>query len=138
VSRGTVDCCSPRGSTQSRVDLSRHLRPCTHKRDGGGGTMDVLYGCCGGLDVHKKTVVACLIRAAGSGPVRKEIRTFGTTVEELGDLRAWLAAAGCEAVAMESTGVYWKPIYNLLEGHFFLLVVNAAHIKAVCRGARPT
>jgi transposase len=93
--------------------------------------MDVVYGCCCGLDVHKKTVVACLIRPAPDGALSKEIRTFGTTTEELLDLRGWLGAAGCEAVAMESTGVYWKPIYNLLEGHVSQWVVNAAHIKAV-------
>jgi transposase len=93
--------------------------------------MDIVYRVCCGLDVHKKTAVACLIRRPADGPPSREIRTFGTTTEEILALGPWLRAAGCEAVAMESTGVYWKPLYNLLEEHFPLLVVNAAHIKAV-------
>jgi transposase len=93
--------------------------------------MDVLHTCCSGLDVHKETVVACLIHAAEPGPRRKEVRTFGTTTAALGDLADWLRAAGCTHVALESTGVYWQPVYNVLEGQFTVLVVNAAHIKAV-------
>jgi transposase len=93
--------------------------------------MDVLYSCCCGLDVHKETVVACLIRPSEGGPPGKEIRTFGTTTAALRGLAAWLEAAGCTHVAMESTGVYWKPVYNQLEGRLTVLVVNAAHVKAV-------
>jgi transposase len=93
--------------------------------------MDVLYPRCCGLDVHKKTVVACRIIPGPDGQPRKEIRTFGTTTHALLRLLDWLAEAGVTHVAMESTGVYWKPLYNLLEGSFQLLLVNAAHIKAV-------
>jgi transposase len=93
--------------------------------------MDVLYPRCCGLDVHKKTVVACRIVPGPDGQPLQEIRTFGTTTQELLRLLDWLAEAGVTHVAMESTGVYWKPIYNLLEGSFELLLVNAAHLKAV-------
>ena len=93
--------------------------------------MDVVYTHCCGLDVHKKTVAACLITStAGAEPV-KEIRTFGTMTADLLALADWLQEAGCTHVAMESTGVYWRPVYNLLEGQFELLVVNAQHMKAV-------
>ncbi len=93
--------------------------------------MEALHSCCCGLDVHKDSVTACLLRPAGAGAPSKEIRTFGTTTEELLKLADWLHAAGCTHVAMESTGVYWRPIYNLLEGQLELLVVNAAHVKRV-------
>jgi transposase len=93
--------------------------------------MEVLHERCCGLDVHKKTVVACLIRAdAGRAPAR-EIRSFTTMTADLLALADWLEEAGCTHVAMESTGSYWKPVYNLLEGRFSLLVVNAHHLKAV-------
>jgi len=93
--------------------------------------MDVLYERCCGLDVHKKTVVACLITLTATRQWHKETRTFRTVTSELLSLLDWLKAADCTHVAMESTGVYWKPIYNLLEGQMELLVVNAQHIKAV-------
>lgn len=93
--------------------------------------MDVLYPRCCGLDMHKKTVGACLLLTdPGPKPV-KDTRTFRTTTADLLAVVAWLTAAGCTHVAMESTGGYWRPIYNLLEGLFTLLVVNAQHIKAV-------
>jgi transposase len=93
--------------------------------------MDVVYPRCCGLDVHKKLVVACLITPDAGGAPRKETRSFGTMADDLLALADWLAAAGCTHVAMESTGVYWKPIWNLLEGGFELLLVNARHVKAV-------
>jgi transposase len=92
--------------------------------------METLYECCCGLDVHLKTVVACLLKADGA-KVHKQVRVFKTMTQDILALSDWLRAAGCTHVAMESTGVYWKPIYNLLEGHFELLVVNAQHIKTV-------
>ncbi len=88
--------------------------------------MNVLYERCCGLDVHKKSVVACLLTPAG-----KQIKTFGTMTTDILRMADWLQQEECTHVAMESTGVYWKPIYNLLEGQFELLVVNAQHIKAV-------
>ena len=93
--------------------------------------MDVVYERCCGLDIHKKTVVACRIVPGPAGKPTKEIRTFGTMTEDLLALSDWLASEGVTHVAMESTGVYWKPIYNLLEGSFELLLANARHIKAV-------
>jgi transposase len=93
--------------------------------------MERVYERCCGLDVHKNLVVACLITPdAQRGPV-KQIRTFRTITSDLLALGDWLRAAGCTHVAMESTGVYWKPVHNLLEDAFVLLVVNAQHIKAV-------
>ena len=89
--------------------------------------MKILHECCCGLDVHKKVIVACVLRLGSE----KQIRRFGTTTRELQSMVEWLKAAGCTHVAMESTGVYWKPVYNVLEGHFELLVVNAQHLKAV-------
>ena len=92
--------------------------------------MDVMYPRCCGLDVHKKTVAACLITSIeGPEPV-KEIRTFRTMTADLLALADWLQEAECK-LAMESTGVYWRPVDNLLKGQFELLVVNAQHIKSV-------
>ena len=93
--------------------------------------MEVLYSCCCGLDVHKKTVVACLVRVSAAGQGSREVRTFTTMTDDLLALAEWLRAAGCTHVAMESTGVYWKPVYNILEDQFEVMVVNAAHVKAV-------
>ncbi len=93
--------------------------------------MDVVYERCCGLDLHKRTVVACLILPGVGGKPQKEIRTFGTMTADLLELADWLTSTGCTHVAMESTGVFWKPIYNLLEEQFTLLLVNAQHIKAV-------
>ena len=93
--------------------------------------MDVLYERCCGLDVHKKTVVACLMISRQKGRVSREVRTYGTSTTDLLALLDWLQSEGCTHVAMESTGVYWKPIYNILEGTFQLLVVNAHHLKTV-------
>jgi transposase len=93
--------------------------------------MQVVYERCCGLDVHKKLVVACLSIIMANGQRRKEIRTFGTMTQDLLQLLDWLKAAGCTHVAFESTGVYWRPIFNLLEGEMTVLLVNAQHIKAV-------
>jgi transposase len=93
--------------------------------------MEALYAVCCGLDVHKASVTACL-RSPGDGPQRRqEVRTFGTTTRELLRLGDWLTAAGCTHVALESTGVYWRPVYNLLAGSVELVLVNAHHVKAV-------
>jgi len=93
--------------------------------------MEILYARCAGFDVHKKTVRVCFLIRDEHGQSHKEFRTYGTTTEELLKLVDWLKEQGCTHVAMEGTGVYWKPVYNLLEGNFELLVVNAQHIKAV-------
>lgn len=94
--------------------------------------MEVTYGCCCGIDVHKKKLAANLLRRLRDG--RKEIdevRTFGTMTGDLLELADWLKQAGCTHVAMESTGVYWKPVFNILEGEFDVVLVNAHHIKNV-------
>jgi transposase len=93
--------------------------------------MQVLYERCCGLDIHKRSVVACLIIPGPSGQPTKEVKSFGTMTDDLLHLSDWLLSYRVTHVAMESTGVFWKPIYNLLEGQFDLLLVNAAHIKAV-------
>ena len=93
--------------------------------------MDVLYERCCGIDVHKKMVVACLITPDATGTPTKETRTYGTMTADLLELLDWLVDAGCTHVAMESTGVFWKPLYNLMEGTLEVLVVNAAHMKNV-------
>jgi transposase len=93
--------------------------------------MHVLYPRCAGLDVHKKTVVACRLRSGAGGLKERQIATFETTTPQLLRLLDWLREWGVTHVAMESTGEYWKPVYYLLEGHFELLLVNARHIKAV-------
>jgi transposase len=93
-------------------------------------TMQIMYRRCCGIDVHKKMIVACLLLITAQG-VQKEIQTFTTMVPDLFRLREWLKAQHCEAVAMESTGVYWKSLWNVLEGEMELLLCNAQHIKAV-------
>lgn len=93
--------------------------------------MKVVHERCAGLDVHKKTVVACRIVPDGTGDWQQETRTFGTMTADLLVLRDWLAEAKVSHVAMESTGVYWKPVFNILEAEFEVLLVNAKHIKFV-------
>lgn len=93
--------------------------------------MDTIHTRCAGLDVHKKTVVACVRRLEPDGSIRREVRTYRTVTAELIALADWLDAEGATHVAMESTGVYWKPVFHLLEGRFEVLLVNAHHIKNV-------
>ena len=92
--------------------------------------MEVIHPRCAGLDVHKQTVVACA-RVAGNGPVEQEVRTFSSTTSGLLALTDWLESLGVAHVAMEATGVYWKPVWHVLEGHFELVLANAAHVKNV-------
>ena len=93
--------------------------------------MQVVNERCCGLDVHKETVVACaLVPGEGAQP-KREVRTFGSMTDELEQLGDWLERLGVTHVVMESTGVYWKPVYNLLDGRFAILVVNAQHLKAL-------
>jgi transposase len=93
--------------------------------------MQILHSCCCGLDVHKRFVVACLIRTGEDGKSSKTLQRFGTMTPDLLGLIDWLQEAGCTHVALESTGVYWKPIFNLMEGLFQIVLVNAQHMKAV-------
>ena len=92
--------------------------------------MDVIYRRCAGLDVHKQTVVACA-RVAGQGPLLQEVRTFATTTSGLLELVDWLESLHIEHVGMEATGVYWKPVWHVLEDEFELVLANAAHIRNV-------
>ena len=93
--------------------------------------MDAIIERCCGLDVHKKTIVACLLIGQGHQRPKKEIRTFQTVTKELAAMKDWLLSQGCTHVGMESTGVYWKPVFNILEGFFEIIVGNARHIKNV-------
>src|SRR5712692_6724869 len=93
--------------------------------------MELVNERCCGLDVHKQTVVACVIVPANGRQPHKEVRTFGTMTTDLLELADWLSAEHVTHVAMESTGVYWKGIWNLLEGQVELLLVNAHHVKQV-------
>jgi transposase len=93
--------------------------------------MDILHDRCAGLDLHKKTVVACVRTVGPDGRVQNQVRTFATMTADLLELADWLAGLGVRHVAMESTGVYWKPVWNLLEDRFELMLVNARHIKQV-------
>ncbi len=93
--------------------------------------MQITYTHAAGLDVHKKTVVACIFTPGPQGKSHKEIRTFGTMTQDLLALVDWLTANQITHVAMESTGEFWKPVYNLLEGSFTVVVANAQHIKTV-------
>ena len=89
--------------------------------------MEVVYRCCCGIDVHKKVIVACLNNGG-----EQDLREFGTTTSEIKSLAKWLTESGCEMIAMESTGVFWKPLYNLFElMDLDAIVVNAAHMKAL-------
>jgi transposase len=95
--------------------------------------MDVIVDRCAGLDVHKRTVVAC-VRTPGTGRRKRdvEVRTFETFTDDLGKLRDWLIEMGVTEVAMEATGVFWKPVWDALEGNGLeVLLVNPAHIKNV-------
>src|SRR5262250_2094332 len=92
--------------------------------------MEVIHERCAGLDVHKETVVGC-VRVSERGAVRHEVRRFATTTAGLLDLADWLRQAGCTHVAMEATGVYWKPVWHILEGEFELILANPLHIRNV-------
>lgn len=88
--------------------------------------MEILFSSCCGIDVHSKNLLACLIKDG-----KREIRTFSTMTSDLLRMLDWLVANQCTHIAIESTGVYWKPVFNLLEGHLEVVLVNARHIKAV-------
>jgi transposase len=90
----------------------------------------ILERVCG-LDVHQASVVACVVTGPPTGRARREIRRFGTFTRDLLELRDWIEARQCTHVAMESTGVFWRPVYAVLEGSFELVVGNAYHMKNV-------
>lgn len=127
---GTTHCRAGNGSTCTRIrtraasaGLTRPIR--------GEGAMQVVHSICCGLDVHKRTVVACLLTWA-QGKTTKQLRTFGTTTAELRALADWLLDHECRETAIESTGVYWKPVFNVLEARGIgVLLANAQHIRNV-------
>jgi transposase len=92
--------------------------------------MDLMYPQCAGLDVHQQTVVACARLVTGVA-ITHDVRTFGTTTAELLALSDWLSAHGCTHVAMEATGVYWKPVWHVLDGNFTLVLAHALHVRIV-------
>lgn len=92
--------------------------------------METLHARCAGLDVHKDVIVACS-RVQEEGVVDRSVESFGATVEELLRLERWLTEAGCTHVVMEATGVYWKPVWHVLDGSFELILANAAHVRNV-------
>lgn len=93
--------------------------------------MDVVFAYCAGLDVHKKFVVVCVLLSAGTGAPQRLVKTFRTTTAELETLATWLATLGVTQVAMESTGIYWKPIFNVLAPRFDVWIVNARELQQV-------
>jgi len=119
-----------RRNRKGRIAVSvKDLRRSNRLANGGNMQTLVERGC--GLDVHQATVVACLLIVRKDGRVQKQMRTFGTTTRELVSLRQWLLAEGCTHLALESTGVYWKPVYAILEGALEIVVANAQHVKKV-------
>src|SRR5712692_7143778 len=115
-----------RRSTPGKLSHCGTLRPASRWRC----AMEVIHPRCCGIDIHKESVVTCL-RLQEGRRAKTEVRRFGTTTAELLRLHEWLSHAGCTHVAMESTSVYWKPVFNLLEGSFEVVLANAYHIKAV-------
>jgi hypothetical protein len=99
--------------------------------------MEVVHERCCGLDIHKKLIVACAIVPGKDGQPHKQIRSFGSMSDDLAKLSDWLTEQAVSHVAMESTGSFWKPVFNVLEERFELLLINAQHLKAV-PGARLT
>ena len=93
--------------------------------------MQVVHERCCGLDVHKKTVVACVLLTAPTGQVTKAVRTYATMTADLLALGDWLSSLGVTQVAIESTGIYWRPVFNLLEEGRTVTLVNAQHLKRV-------
>jgi transposase len=93
--------------------------------------MENVFPCCAGLDIHKESVEACVRRLEPKGQLHQPILHWGTMTRDLRAMADWMTAQGVTRVAMESTGVYWKPIYNILESRFTVLLVNARHLKQV-------
>lgn len=130
---GTTNCGIQHGLESTKIRIVNQRASGQHLGDRyqGSVAMEVTYTHCAGLDVHKKTVVACCLVPGQEGEIVKEIRTFSTMTGDLLKMGDWLTHKGVTHVAMESTGEYWKPVYNLLEDGFTVLVVNAQHIKNV-------
>jgi hypothetical protein len=126
---GTVAARRFGGSTspQSRVTFWGTLPDRRQERT----MLAIKHPRCAGLDVHKRQITVCRVTPGAGNELQTEVRTFGTLTRDLLALSDWLTAGGCTHVVLESTGVYWKPVYNLLEGSFTLLLVNPEHVKAL-------
>ncbi len=114
--RRTPPCRPPHPGGARRVNCSTRAVVPPARTPQGVTPMDLIHRCCAGLDVHKKTVVACARRLADDGQVSCQVRTFGTMTADWLALGDWLEAEGVRHAALESTGVYWKPVFHLLEG----------------------
>src|SRR5579883_2695432 len=126
--------CRPPTPGEHQEETAPRLEVAPPVRTGtitGGTAMDILHERCAGLDVHQKTVVACVRCPGPDGAVTAHVPPFGTMTADLLALADWLAAYGVRHVALESTGVYWKPIFPILEGRFEVLLVNAGRLKQV-------
>ena len=99
--------------------------------------MDVLHPRCCGLDVHKSSISACIFGAGSRTRLQKHQRRFGAMTQDLRELAEWLRQFGVSQVAMESSGVYWKPVWNILEGQFTVVLANAQHIENAGAPSRP-
>jgi transposase len=93
--------------------------------------LSIVHGICCGLDVHKREISACVVETRSDGTIQSHLKQFGTFTDELVRLRDWLCGLDCPIVAMESTGVYWRPVHNVLEGYVEVVLVNARHVKNV-------
>src|ERR1051326_4833911 len=123
------DCCpSSEVSTQANLVVPSHLSLAPQQ---GARGMQVVYPRCCGLDIHKKSIVACVLLTDADGTLHRFVRTVGTMTADLLALDDWLSFHAVTHVAMESTGVLWRPVFNVLEEGRTLLLVNAQHIKAV-------
>ena len=115
-------------STQNSQLLTERSPSAQKQKQPGGKRMELLYERCCGIDVHKNMLMVCVF----TGVRKKEIRQFGTMTDDIMEIVKWLKETDCQIAAMESTGVYWKPVYNLLEQEGIeTIIVNAQHIKAV-------
>src|ERR1700722_11230380 len=126
---GTTNCRRHPGWRAREGDsLSARL---PSARPGKDEAMQVVHERCAGLDVHKKSVYGCAVWPGEKGGKQEEIRSFGTATAELLKLADWLREHGVTHVAMEATGVYWRPVWAVLKGQFELMLVNPQHIKAI-------
>src|SRR5262249_53875270 len=121
------------GQIVSPLDVLSRVRGAKREES----VMENIFLCCAGLDIHKESVEACVRRMEPGGRLHRQTRHWATMSRDILLMADWMAAQGVTHVAMESTGVFWKPIFNILEGRFQVLLVNARHLKQV-PGARAT
>ena len=103
----------------------------SNKKSNDGTIVEIIHPICCGIDVHKETAVACLISFDSQGRKTEEVRKFSSFTDDLFRLRDWLVKNDCPIIAMESTGVCWRPVHNILENCMVVILVNARHYKNV-------